>query len=106
MEVDAINASSKTVKYLRYTLRAFNAVGDPVRGDIRRRNSVDVRETGPIPPGGKTAPGVWENSWYNYSIVCARLSKVTVIFMDNSSRTFTGQSINNLLAPGAYQSCE
>ncbi|MBL3574291.1 hypothetical protein M2324_003872 [Rhodovulum sulfidophilum] len=105
VSIDGINTSNKTVKYLDYTLRAYNAVGDPVRGEIRRRNDASVRETGPIAPGGKTAPGVWSNMWYNYSITCARISSVTVIFMDNSSRKFTGQSINDLLAPGAYQRC-
>ena len=103
--IDAINTSNKTAKYLDYTLRAYNAVGDPVRGEIRRSNTASVRETGPIEPGGKTTPSVWSNQWYNHSIRCARLSKVTVTFMDNSSRTFTGQSINDLLAPGAYQPC-
>ena len=105
VRIDGINTSNKTVKYLDYTLRAYNAVGDPVRGEIRRSNTASVRETGPIAPGGRTEEGVWSNLWYNYSISCARLSSVTVIFTDNSSRKFTGESIKNLLAPGAYPSC-
>ena len=105
LRVDAVNTSNKTIKYLEYDAQAFNAVGDAVRGEIRNRSIAGARETGPIPPNGRTAAGVWSNLWYNPSIRCARLTEVKIIYMDNTSKTFRGQSINSLLGPRANQPC-
>lgn len=105
ISIDAINSSSKTIKYVNYKAVAYNAVGDRVRGEIRRNSFASLEETGPIAPNARTSAGVWSNSWYNHSIKCARLSSLTITYMDNSKRSYSGKSITNMLTPNAYQSC-
>lgn len=105
--INATNVSGRTIKYLVYNARAYNAVGDPVVGEISRSSITKVRETGPIPPNGRSSPyGVWSNSWYNHSIRCARITRVEVIFMDGGRMAFSSEGqIKKLLRPDVSNFC-
>lgn len=84
------NRSSKRVKYAWFDVVAYNRVGDPVSCSIRGYSEFTGKVTGPIEPGawyGEYAS--WENAWYNYSIVRARLSGVRVEYMDGSTASIS-----------------
>lgn len=100
------NLSDKPIKYIRDTGRAFNAVGDTVRGDIRGSTTSSSTYTGPLKPNGSTGLLSAENAWYNSSIRCARLIRIEITYMDNTTRTFSSpSSIQPLLRPGVKDSC-
>ena len=40
------NLSKKTIKYISYTVKAYNAVGDSVRGEIKRSSLANLGDTG------------------------------------------------------------
>ena len=107
VEIDITNISDKTIKYIRYTVKPYNAVGDVVRGEISRKSLKRIRETGPIASGERTSRGsVWENVWYNHSIRCIKITRVDITYMDGSSRNFTSSaSIQKMLRPGVKNSC-
>lgn len=100
------NLSSKTIKYIDLTVQAFNAVGDPVAGEIRRSSQREIRDTGPYAPNQSTGPRKLDNAWYNHTIRCARITRLVVTYMDNSIRTFPNVSaVETILRPGVSNSC-
>ena len=107
VEIDITNISDKTIKYIRYTVKPYNAVGDVVRGDISRKSLERLKVTGPIASGERSSRGsVWSNVWYNYSIECIKLTRVDITYMDGSSRNFASStSIQKMLRPGVKNSC-
>ena len=107
VEIGITNISDKTIKYISYTVKPHNAVGDVVRGDISRNSLERLQETGPIASGKRSNRGTyWGNVWYNYSIKCIKLTRVHITYMDKSSRTFTSSaSIQKMLRPGVKNSC-
>ncbi|MFT6459407.1 MAG: hypothetical protein ACJAR5_002972 [Pseudophaeobacter arcticus] len=99
------NVSAKRIKYIRYTVEPYNAVGDKQTGTISRRSAAKLRDVGPIEPS-KFEGGTWENSWYNNSITCIRLSKVQIEFMDGLKRTYSGQdSVRRIVRSDISNSC-
>lgn len=99
------NLSDKPIKYIRTTGQAFNAVGDTVRGEISGSANVLSTYTGPLKPNASASDGSG-NAWYNNSIRCARLIRIEITYMDNTTRTFSSpSSIQPLLRPGVKNSC-
>ncbi len=102
------NTSNKTIKYINFNVIAYNAVGDQVRGTIRGSSMRSLKKTGPIAPNQftSTSTASWANAWYNYSIRCARVSRVKITYMDGTAKTYSSHaSINQLLTPGVSNSC-
>jgi hypothetical protein len=100
------NTSDKTIKYLEITGVAYNAVGDTVRGEIRRTSTRRVTSTGPYGPSMSTGGRILENAWYNNTVSCAIVTKVEITYMDNTTLTFSSlSSIQPLLRPGVTNSC-
>jgi hypothetical protein len=85
------NLSAKPIKYINYTVQPYNAVSDIQYGEIRRRSSAKLEDTGPIAPMAFTG-GNWSNVWYNPTIRCMRVTRVHVDFMDGSKRTYSNQT--------------
>jgi hypothetical protein len=69
--ITAYNTSKKTIKYARFSVTAFNAVGDPVRCTIR----------------------YWGNAWYNSTVVKGKLTGVSIEYMDGSKVTLRGAEL-------------
>jgi hypothetical protein len=105
------NLSEKPIKYLRATVVPYNAVGDRVSGTIRRRSAAGIYATGPFAAFERSKapvfePLFWENIWYNYSITCIQLTRVSIEYMDGTTRTFSNlSSIRNLLHPSVSNNC-
>lgn len=90
------NSSPKTIKYLFWYGKVYNAVGDPVSCTIRGTSSVSGKETGPIEPD-EDGGGTWDCIIYNYSARFVRLSKITITYMDGTSKTLNAVQIKALL---------
>ena len=102
----ATNLSEKTIKYLTFTGTPYNAVGDRVRGEIRRSSSFRCKDTGPYAPNVSIGSRRCENAWYNHTIRCVNLTSVKITYMDNTTQTFSSpSSIQPLLRPSVSNSC-
>ena len=102
----ATNLSEKTIKYLTFTGTPYNAVGDRVRGEIRRSSSFSCKDTGPYASNLSTGNRRCENAWYNHTIQCVKVTRVKITYMDNTTRNFTSpSSIQQLLRPSVSNSC-
>ncbi|MCA0933103.1 hypothetical protein LCM02_11615 [Lutimonas saemankumensis] len=75
----------KVIKYIRFYVVPYNAVGDIVRSDIGGKSNSVLEITGPIYPNKKYDYSYWENVWYNNTVQCIKLKSVEVIYMDGSS---------------------
>lgn len=85
------NNTKQTIKYIRWSVSAINAVDDEVYSTIGVYNvPKTVKETGPIKPGRTSGYGTyWENVWYNHSIRKSKLRKCEIEFMDGNKVSFT-----------------
>ena len=94
VQVQAINTSHKTIKYITYWLTAYNRVGGRAPDKITKRATKSVRYIGPLNTGftnakkelfgQNTTAGYWDNIWYNSSITCATIDEVEVTYMDDT----------------------
>ena len=94
VQIQMINSSPKTIKYISFKLSPFNKVGDRTSDRITRRGRKSLRYIGPLEPGftnakkelygQNTTAGYWENVWYNHSIACATIDEVEVTYMDDT----------------------
>ena len=73
------------------TVKAYNAVGDPVRGEIKRSSLANLGDTGPM-KSMDSIGGVWKNVWYNSTINCMVITKVEIEYMDGSRKNYIGPS--------------
>lgn len=80
-------STERTIKYVSFTLRPFNTVGDPVTGRIQGRSTTTVRGVGPIAPG-ELAHYAFENTWYNGTVGCVEIRKISVEHSDGSTFTY------------------
>jgi hypothetical protein len=89
------NRSSKVIKYAWFTVEAFNAVGDPVACTIRDYTRYTGKVTGPISAGSWYGDNsVWENAWYNHSIVRGRLREIAIEYMDGTTVELSGADLD------------
>ena len=93
-----MNISDKTIKYVIFSVEAYNAVDDPVRCNIKNDEYFNGQVTGPIEPleqHGKNS--LCENALYNNSIKYAKIESLTIIFMDNQEIVFNNQAVENMI---------
>ena len=89
------NMSSKTIKYLYWYGNVYNAVGDKVACEIRDTYQFSGKDTGPIEAKDYSL-GTWECIIYNWSARIMKLSKISIIYMDGSSKTLSAQEIESI----------
>ena len=94
----------KTVKYIRFTARPYNAVGDVRRGTIGGHSEFTGYSTGPLEAERARLDYVWGNAWYNYDISCVRLTRVWVEYTDGTSHTYA-RELPSILAEGVSNTC-
>ena len=66
---DLLNTTGKTLKYVLVLFTPYNSVKDKVKCAITGKSTNAVNITGPILPGGTVKAGLFENAWYNRTIV-------------------------------------
>lgn len=82
------NPTSKTIKYIWFTVVGFNPVGDKVIDRRKGTSSITVKAVGPI----KTEEsGSYEFTyvWFTDLVETARITSIKVQYMDNSIKTIT-----------------
>lgn len=91
------NKSEKVIKYITFDVIPYNAVGDPVKCDIRRRSLFGAKSTGPYNIGEGLEgdySGYWENAWYNYHVETLSLNEINIEYMDGTTVTLSGEELN------------
>lgn len=103
------NTSTKTLKYVKFEAQPYNAVGDPVKCDVRKSGRREFTCTGPFNPGypdGSIFDGFkFRHAWYNGSIRCVEIVSCEVIYMDNSSEIFQEADLPKIFAAGMETKC-
>ena len=95
MKIAWENTSSKTIKYVYFTVEAYNAVDDKVYCEIGDYNEFTGYSTGPFEAGYTTliydsdddeyyVDVYWENCYYNSNIRYFILTNIRIIYMDNT----------------------
>jgi hypothetical protein len=112
VRVNYANTSGKRFKYVVFTVKPFNAVGDLVSSDIGSKVFARLNDTGPIKTrenwdyhGGQDG-GLWANVWYNNSISCIELVGVEITYMDGDKISFDKDGISSILVSSISNSCE
>ena len=104
------NRSSKTVSNAYFTLRAFNASGEPASCSIRGHYDTRLSLAGPFAPGEDNytvstvgtyteCDSVWDNVWYNQEIASLRITALTLEYDDGSSVTLDSGYCEMALSP-------
>ena len=98
------NTSDKTIKYITFEVCAYNAVGDPVRCQIRGEYNRNLQHTGPYGPGEKnydinewgrydSCDYIWDNVWYNDTAETIKIFRVLIQYTDGSEVTLTEEDV-------------
>lgn len=102
MEIAFTNKSDKTIKYIHFYVRPYNAVGDSQKCEIRDYSRFDAYITGPLEPGhegysryGDNTSGGhhWEDCWYNNSISYIDLEGVKIEYTDGSTYSLNSEEV-------------
>lgn len=86
--INTINDDNKTIKYIRFTVTPYNAVGDVTHSSIGFKSTTTLRVVGPIKPGESSGWSLWENVWYDANVSTVVLSSAEVEYMDGAKTTF------------------
>lgn len=87
------NTSNKTIKYIRFYVTPYNAVGDPMYCEIQGHSHFEAYVTGPLEPGHEgyrrygvttSAGHYWDNCWWNAEISYIELTGVKIEYTDGS----------------------
>jgi hypothetical protein len=90
--IDFMNLSMKRIKYAHVTIEPYNRVDDRVD------KSETVIYTGYFEPNVRIYPeGGIENVWYNRNITYVKITKIVLIYDDNSIQTVEGDLIETSL---------
>lgn len=83
---EAKNSTGKEIKYVRFSVYLYNAVGDLIQDEIKRTTSVDVEIIGPI-ADKKTVS--LNREIIGYADDCAKIEikDITIEYSDGSDET-------------------
>jgi hypothetical protein len=79
---------SKNVKYFRFYVTPYNAVGDKVSSSIGNLVQATLSITGPIKASDNLIEPLWEAVWYNSQVRCIKLNKVEIIYTDQTTKSY------------------
>lgn len=82
--VEFINITDKVAKYVKFDFTPYNRVFDQAYSHIDGTSNKTVTVTNFIGPN-ETYYAKWENVWFNSTIEYIKLTKVEMIFADNTS---------------------
>ncbi len=109
MKIAWENTSTKTIKYVYFTVEAYNAVDDKVYCEIGDYNEFTGYSTGPFEAGYTnllyddwedeySVDTYWENCYYNSDIRYFVLTNIRIVYMDN-----TEENINKNYVDYAFE---
>ena len=105
MKIAWKNTSSKTIKYVYFTVEAYNAVDDKVYCEIGDHNEFTGYSTGPFEAGYTnllyddwedeySVDTYWENCYYNSDIRYFVLTNIRIVHMDNTEENIGKDYVN------------
>jgi hypothetical protein len=94
----------KEIKYARFQVTPFNQVGDSVYCTISKKSSTILSLTGPISSKDIEILINWENCWYNKTITCIALRKISLEYMDGTKAIYAN-NINQILDENVLNNC-
>jgi len=92
-DVEVLNMSNKTIKYISFTVIGYNSVGDPVRGRLGRSPYITVKGVGPI-KANEPAVYDWEYLWFTDLVQTHKITQISVQYMDGTTKIYS--QINRL----------
>lgn len=95
LTISFTNNTDRVIKYVKFTGSFYNAVGDPVKCEIRQSYAFGGQVTGPINPN-KRGDYYWSSAIYNNSATEFRLSHVNIEFMDGLNLFYNEQDLTSL----------
>lgn len=88
-----LNMSDKVIKYLNWTAKVKNGVGDYVSCSTRHISTFKGKETGPV-DSGELGGGTWDNVIYNWSARELEMQSISIIYMDGSTANLSRKEID------------
>ena len=86
--IEFYNNSSKTIKYVYFTVAAYNAVDDKVIDSFFDQEIPTLKATGPIKSNERVYL-TWGEVWYNPETAYAKILKAKIEYTDGTSKTIT-----------------
>lgn len=93
----------KTIKYIRFWMRPYNAVGDPLTDRFGKRE-MELYATGPFRAQREPHYSGWEHVWFDINATCMKVNKVRVEYTDGTRYTYI-RELPSILAEGFSNSC-
>jgi len=88
LNIDIINSSRKSIKYIYYYVTFYNSVDDVVACSITNDSySIGLKDTGPIKPLGYSDSS-WDGIIYNNSANKVKFESIEVEYMDGARKNF------------------
>jgi hypothetical protein len=91
VELNYINPTKKTIKYIWTTFVGYNAVDDPIIDNLKRVKNITVKSIGPIAPD-ESGSYVFEYMWHTDTVSTAKITNIKVQYMDGTFKIITDPS--------------
>ena len=92
-----VNNSDKTIKYLRFGVTFYNAVGDIVLPNYDKQTINYCKETGPYKKGEGLSGTYWYwGKFYSFDIKSAKLVDLSIEYTDGTSVTLTKDQVDGV----------
>jgi len=88
IEIEFINPTKKTIKYIWTTFVGYNAVEDPVIDRIKGVKNITVKSIGPIKPD-ESGLYTFEYVWYTDIVETAKITNIKIQYMDGTFKTIS-----------------
>lgn len=88
VEIDFINPTKKTIKYIWTTFVGYNAVEDPVIDRMKGVKNITLKSIGPIKPD-ESGLYTYEYVWYTDIVETAKITNIKIQYMDGTFKTIT-----------------
>lgn len=91
VELNYINPTKKTIKYIWTTFVGYNAVDDPIIDNLKGVKNITVKSIGPIAPN-ESGSYVFEYVWHTDLVSTAKITNIKVQYMDGTFKTIIDPS--------------
>lgn len=92
------NLSNQQLKYVTFEVLPINAVGDYVECEVKKRDWVNLKVTGPVSIDDPSPPmHKWGACWYNSSIKKCKIVSINVVFMDGTQKKYNEEETQQMM---------
>lgn len=98
------NTSDSDFKYVIFDVTPYNRVGDVAVSRVGGKSTAKLEFMGPYSPGEYVGGGRWSPVWYSPGIVCMKIEKIELIFMDGNVTVIESDNLEKALLLDKYSS--